>query len=362
MKKLTCKRCRKVWYMEDGEVAFVKVCPCCIGPARETVAITKAETLAQAIYLSFQGLGEKALTSPGRIGGYICDIAPSLQKEVRILSHSFPEDYFALVRRAYTAEPGEAERLMKTLSRRLVDGEGMSENWAEKIGSSYLGAINLTRGIGLEERWMIDVSDFEVPSVPAPSAPVPPAPVPPAPVPPAPVPPAPVPPAPVPPAPVPSAPVPPAPVPSAPAAPRPNVPKQKKQTIFDRMRLKKQLERFPGKFQTTSGGGCILVQYNGKDPVVQVPEGVTAIGTWAFHYCKELKELVFPDSLRAIQTRAVENCRELERVVIPAGVKIIGKWAFCECYKLNSVTISRDCKAEGAFPQYFRISYYDQQQ
>ena len=163
MKKITCSKCAGIWYVEDESLDSVCICPYCSLSIRKKQPLSVADSLDKAIYMAIAGLGDNALASPTRIGGYISDIAPNLKKELRVLTHSFREEYFSIVRTAFTHDLKTSEKEISKLVRLLIDEDGLSESWAKQIGSSYLGAIKLAHGIGLEEVLLADVVDI-VPS------------------------------------------------------------------------------------------------------------------------------------------------------------------------------------------------------
>ena len=72
---------------------------------------------------------------------------------------------------------------------------------------------------------------------------------------------------------------------------------------------------------------------------VVIPEGVTEIGGSAFWGCSSLKSVVIPEGVTEIGGMAFDGCSSLESVVIPEGVTVIGKWAFSDCSSLDSVQI-----------------------
>ena len=82
---------------------------------------------------------------------------------------------------------------------------------------------------------------------------------------------------------------------------------------------------------------------------VIVPEGVTFIGESAFESCRGMVSISLPDSLReipndwrnhyGISKSAFKNCRSLTTITIPDGVTSIPESAFEECVNLVSIDI-----------------------
>ena len=77
-----------------------------------------------------------------------------------------------------------------------------------------------------------------------------------------------------------------------------------------------------------------------------IPDGVTAIGNYAFYDCNKLSSVVIPDSVTTIGNYAFAYC-PLSSVVIPDSVTTIGNSAFSSCSSLNSVVIGDSVTAIG---------------
>ena len=78
-------------------------------------------------------------------------------------------------------------------------------------------------------------------------------------------------------------------------------------------------------------------RYNIKD--VQILDGVTTIGNFAFAECSNLINVTIPNSVTSIGENAFEFCSRLTNVNIPNSVTSIESEAFFCCSSLTSVTI-----------------------
>lgn len=121
----------------------------------------------------------------------------------------------------------------------------------------------------------------------------------------------------------------------------------------------------------------VLEKYTGSDTVVEIPDGVTAIGKEAFKYgpekdgwnpnsdkiekivipqgvtsieeyafyrCENLKEINIPDSITSIEGYAFSRCESLKDILIPDSVKTIGSHAFHDCASLESIKLPKGLK------------------
>ncbi len=87
-------------------------------------------------------------------------------------------------------------------------------------------------------------------------------------------------------------------------------------------------------------GTTLLVYPGGKSgSVYTIPDGVTAIETYAMAYNTLITELIFPESLTNIDSYAFRCATGLTTVSLPSGVTTMGYSAFYECTSLTSVTI-----------------------
>ena len=81
----------------------------------------------------------------------------------------------------------------------------------------------------------------------------------------------------------------------------------------------------------------ILKRYTGKDPYVEVPDGVKSIDSYAFQRNANIRAVRLPDSVTKINDKAFSGCISLEEINIPEKVKTIGSEAFRNCRHLQNI-------------------------
>lgn len=72
---------------------------------------------------------------------------------------------------------------------------------------------------------------------------------------------------------------------------------------------------------------------------VYIPSGVTEIEKNTFDSCSALVELNLPETITSIGVRAFSGCSNLKEINIPSGVISIGEYAFSECSSISEVII-----------------------
>lgn len=94
-------------------------------------------------------------------------------------------------------------------------------------------------------------------------------------------------------------------------------------------------------------GDGVLIQYNGKDKIVELPARVKQI-SGAFAGNKTIESIKFNAKLRVIGDMAFMGCTSLKSVTIPNKVTTVGDEAFCGCKSLKSVTFGKGTESIGA--------------
>ncbi len=114
---------------------------------------------------------------------------------------------------------------------------------------------------------------------------------------------------------------------------------------------------------TISGSGSMYDYYvynmegawranNDEITTVVIEEGVTSIGSFAFHDCIHLTSINIPDSIKSIGNSAFSCCFSLTgTITIPDGVTSIGNNTFSSCYNLTSINLPDSINSieDGAF-------------
>ena len=80
--------------------------------------------------------------------------------------------------------------------------------------------------------------------------------------------------------------------------------------------------------QAFEGSGCSLLE---------LPEGLERIGSYAFHDCNHLKEVRLPKSLWEVDSYAFYNCRGLSELSMWDGIRDLDNDAFLGCDKLTRI-------------------------
>ena len=99
-----------------------------------------------------------------------------------------------------------------------------------------------------------------------------------------------------------------------------------------------------------------LAYYNGTNNppllTVQLPQGITALGEYAFRSCSALTTVTLPETLTSIGTYAFLKCSALTSITLPDGLTTIGNSAFSNCSALTSIDLPEGLKSIGTYAFY----------
>ena len=96
----------------------------------------------------------------------------------------------------------------------------------------------------------------------------------------------------------------------------------------------------------TSIGDCAFCACSSLTSV-SIGNSVTSIGVCAFFACSSLTSIEIPDSVTSIGDSAFDNCSSLTSIEIPDSVTSIGSYAFSVCSSLTSVSIGNSVTSIG---------------
>ena len=85
---------------------------------------------------------------------------------------------------------------------------------------------------------------------------------------------------------------------------------------------------------------------------ITIPNGITSVGNYAFDHCYTLESIVIPDSVTSIGQYAFSQCGSLASITMPNSVTSIGQSAFYLCYSLASITIPNGVTSIGQYAFY----------
>ncbi len=92
---------------------------------------------------------------------------------------------------------------------------------------------------------------------------------------------------------------------------------------------------------------------------ITIPESVTSIGDYAFKNCSKLSNITIPERVTSIDEGVFKGCNNLASVTIPESVTRFGDYAFNDCTSLTSLTIPESITSIGDYAFYGCISLND---
>ncbi len=81
---------------------------------------------------------------------------------------------------------------------------------------------------------------------------------------------------------------------------------------------------------------------------IEMPEGITKIGDYAFYYCPQLESVDMPSTVTQIGKLSFAFCSSLKSIEIPEGVLSIGESCFEVCSSLESIFVPASVASIGA--------------
>ena len=95
---------------------------------------------------------------------------------------------------------------------------------------------------------------------------------------------------------------------------------------------------------------------NNQIKTVNIDNGITNIGHYAFQNCDSLRRIILPDSLMSIGYASFWGCSGLDNVTIPKTVTEIGAYAFRYCTSLTKIKIPEGVTDIDGFDECINLS------
>lgn len=304
MKRLKCKLCSEVWYVDDDKLNNQKGCPYCLKEITKKITFDSMDTPAKVMYDAIMRYGIDILKNPSKMLGYIMDVSPSLKKEVRLLSRALG-DYNKEIWELFNSDISKMEDLLRNIRMQLIDYDEMSERGANMICDNLSSAVMFYNGKNLPVVMSVEVTDVS------------------------------------------------------------NVSAQEQKASFKSYAPSDILDS--GKcgdnaFWKFLKDGTLIIEgigdmydyINGADTdwckyryeirKVEISNGITGIGKYAFGYCSSMKCVSLPKSLKRIGKYAFNGCNSLQEVTLPEDIKKMYEYAFNACVSLKKIMIPEKLK------------------
>lgn len=141
MYKFVCEACANEWYIVEDKKRHIQVCPFCLHPVpiEEEIIVDSFE---KAILKTIKDLGVDCLKERSKFIGYLLDTSPSFKKEIKILSNACSSDVLHTFYNTKGQDREVATTVFSQVQLRMVDEEGIAEQWAKVICESLLNAIH----------------------------------------------------------------------------------------------------------------------------------------------------------------------------------------------------------------------------
>ena len=115
------------------------------------------------------------------------------------------------------------------------------------------------------------------------------------------------------------------------------------------------VDEMPTRIAAIPTGDEVLFSSDGRQytRTVEIPNGVTTLGEYAFNGCTGLTNITLPDSLTTIKQSAFSNCTRLTNITLPDSLTTINQGAFQGCTSLTEI----DLKNVTTFSSNYHFQY-----
>ena len=162
MKQVKCNACKEKWYIDNQNEKKLRVCPFCATDIREKIELKNVNTLGEALCKAISDRGIEILDDRQNMYAYLLDTIPELKREIRIFSKSFGKECLVLYKEAFNKNENELELTMQQIKYLLIEEEGLSEEWTNKICKECRQALMYYRGESPRYIILADIVDVDL--------------------------------------------------------------------------------------------------------------------------------------------------------------------------------------------------------
>ena len=164
MKKLKCKSCSKVWYVDDMEQDSQTSCPFCGESIEKEIQFDNIDSFDKAIYVTVKKVGVDVLKTPSKFAAYMMDMVPDFKNEIRFVLRNISEKYANDIFKAFSDSTQDVDEMFIRIRQRLIDEDLASEKWTDIVCSGFKNASLMMRGINPSVVMSVEVKDISVES------------------------------------------------------------------------------------------------------------------------------------------------------------------------------------------------------
>lgn len=144
MKEFKCRICKKEWFVDDSLIDSVVACPFCLYkvPAKREINVDSFETAVLKVIVDY---GVEIVSDRRKFLSYLTDIGYNYRKEIKILSNACDSKTFSNFFDITKCDLIVGKDKIKKIHNRLIDDEGIAEQWATIICDAFYKALNYNK-------------------------------------------------------------------------------------------------------------------------------------------------------------------------------------------------------------------------
>lgn len=140
MKKLHCKLCDAVWYVDEEDEKENKYCPFCAAELWKQDGIV-IDSFDKALLRVIRFAGIEILKNKKMLVAFLFDMSPEYSKEIRIFSKSCGDTLLRMFCIPKSANENQRKQVIGKAKKILLEEEGLQELWVDVIINALVYAL-----------------------------------------------------------------------------------------------------------------------------------------------------------------------------------------------------------------------------